>query len=450
MKIIKPVIIVLIIVALIALIVWLYIGNQTPSSFVFIYPPRVEASQINHDLKLLKADGFKFIGLKELKKGVFLKKKQFSDKTLAIFINKAPTAELIDILKKLKVSATFIINVEELPLAQKYKNLDFALTPTFQQAKPLNPNSGYINLNFDDGYESVYQNGLPVLKRAGFTASLFDIAQSAATDQPKYLSPNQLIDLQSEGWEIGSHSYGHEHFPQLTIKKALYSLTTSEGYLDGLGLYVKGFAFPYGEFNSEDLLISKQLYGYLRFTNNTFNLPQNKYVDGFYWKKGHDLSWFEDRIGKAKKEKLGANFILHEVSDNGRPYSIPIKLFKEVVTTIKKSGLPVYSNITLLGKPPYLRQEFGHSLESEKQYVDRLSSIIGEQKKAFKIAGLNPAALYYPHGVITNGLISAAKNENFDLAFGNHIGFLYGNLEPLDLKTITLRRGTVERIISAY
>jgi len=123
---------------------------------------------------------------------------------------------------------------------------------------PENP----IIITFDDGYESVYQNALPILDKYGFKSVVYVITDfigkyntwEAVSFQQKHrhLSLSQLIDLQNNGFEIASHSKTHRFLPFLKGNEVQIEVEASKAYLeDKMGERIISFCYPYGRMSQQ-------------------------------------------------------------------------------------------------------------------------------------------------------------------------------------------------------
>jgi len=113
---------------------------------------------------------------------------------------------------------------------------------------------GLVGITFDDGYASVLDAALPVLKQHGFGATVFAISDRLGgrndwdqrNDWP-LLSATGVRELASAGIEIGSHSASHVRLAGLEPGELARQVRQSRGDLAGLlGRQVAGFAYPYG------------------------------------------------------------------------------------------------------------------------------------------------------------------------------------------------------------
>ncbi len=108
-----------------------------------------------------------------------------------------------------------------------------------------------VCITFDDGCESVYRNALPLLKRAGMTATVFVTTDPDAWifHEGEYTERRMTLDelraLAAEGWCIGSHAVSHRGLNEMSEAEALGELERSRKELaEWLSVPVDHFAVP--------------------------------------------------------------------------------------------------------------------------------------------------------------------------------------------------------------
>lgn len=118
-----------------------------------------------------------------------------------------------------------------------------------------------VLITIDDGYKSAYQTAWPILKKYGFTATLF-VYTSYVGISPKAITWDELRTLKANGFTIGSHSVYHsdltnrkdqetEEAFQRRLEKEIFQ---SKKIIDRqLGQDTFFFAFPYGKYNAQIL-----------------------------------------------------------------------------------------------------------------------------------------------------------------------------------------------------
>lgn len=113
-------------------------------------------------------------------------------------------------------------------------------------------------LTFDDGYASLHEHALPVLRDLKVTAAIFLVAgfvgrcnewDQAAGDVPeRMLDEAQIAELRAAGVAFGSHAMTHAHLTTLSEQQAWAEVYDSKQVLeDMLQAPVEFFAYPYGE-----------------------------------------------------------------------------------------------------------------------------------------------------------------------------------------------------------
>jgi len=101
-----------------------------------------------------------------------------------------------------------------------------------------------VVITFDDGNQDVVTNALPIMQKYGFVGTAYIIVKWIGADG--YDTADQLTQLQSAGWEIGSHTMSHldlsknEDNLQHEIRMSLLKLDKD------YGMNVKSLAYPFG------------------------------------------------------------------------------------------------------------------------------------------------------------------------------------------------------------
>lgn len=127
--------------------------------------------------------------------------------------------------------------------------------------------NGSVLVTIDDGCASTLSTALPILKRHAIPAAIFVSAglvgstTSAADHGERYLSWEELCELQREGVEIGSHAFDHRSLGRMSPAEARDQAARSRDLLEErLGAPVRSFAYPFGtrsDFNegTDELLV---------------------------------------------------------------------------------------------------------------------------------------------------------------------------------------------------
>ena len=118
--------------------------------------------------------------------------------------------------------------------------------------------SNLIICTFDDGYTGVIEYGLPILKVFGFTATVFVCSDYIGKTNDwnlkdkknrTHMNTIDLLTLQKEGWEIGSHGLSHRSVLKLSDEDLQNELSLSKHSLELEFGEIRSYAYPYGDYN---------------------------------------------------------------------------------------------------------------------------------------------------------------------------------------------------------
>lgn len=133
-----------------------------------------------------------------------------------------------------------------------------------------------VVLTFDDGYESVYTNAFPLLKKYGIKATVFLISDTIGAEG--YLTRTQIREMEASGLvRFGSHTKSHRMLTELNANAVRQELNSSRTELNLLlRRPVKAVAFPNGAYTEETLaLVTECGYTYA-YTTDTPSVPYYK------------------------------------------------------------------------------------------------------------------------------------------------------------------------------
>lgn len=150
-------------------------------------------------------------------------------------------------LRYLRDAGYYSIRLDEWQRAVKYK-------------KPL-PGRAII-LTFDDAYQDFLTEAFPLLQRYGFSAVVFVVTEEvgkfnrwdrAYGEEVPLLGWEEILFLQSEGIEFGSHTANHPPLTSLSPAEIVQEGIRSRSILEQkLGQPIQAIAYPYG---SQDAIV---------------------------------------------------------------------------------------------------------------------------------------------------------------------------------------------------
>jgi len=126
-----------------------------------------------------------------------------------------------------------------------------------------------VAITFDDGYESVYHNALPVLEKYNAKATIFVISDYIGQENLwdvnigwlkfRHLNSAQLLELAELGHEVGSHTCTHKVLVDADETTILADFKRSKVTLESLiNRKVRFIAYPFGRFNSRLLELTSE------------------------------------------------------------------------------------------------------------------------------------------------------------------------------------------------
>lgn len=112
-----------------------------------------------------------------------------------------------------------------------------------------------LTFTFDDGSRPIYDKALPILSNAGLKAVFFGETGPLNAAESWVMTWDEVRKLQDVyGWEIGSHSITHPYLTAVSDEQLLQELEGSKQDFVNHGINVKGFATPYGDWDTTRVL----------------------------------------------------------------------------------------------------------------------------------------------------------------------------------------------------
>ncbi|WP_128428581.1 polysaccharide deacetylase family protein [Streptomyces cyaneus] len=122
-------------------------------------------------------------------------------------------------------------------------------------ARARGAEGGLVGLTFDDGYTDFVTTALPVLRRRGFTATVFVLpgrlggenAWEPTGPRKPLLDVDGIRSAVAAGMEVASHGLTHLDLTRATDRVLHTEVNDSRHRLAGIiGVGIEGFCYPYG------------------------------------------------------------------------------------------------------------------------------------------------------------------------------------------------------------
>ena len=178
-----------------------------------------------------------------------------------------------------------------------YKTLSLTEAADCVRQRKLFPSRSIV-ITFDDGYQSVYDEALPVLRDYGMRATIFLTVGEMAAAGPasrlpslsgrSMLSWREIREMSKTGIQFGAHTLTHPDLTRLPIDRIETEIRRSKAVIeDALGEPVTCFAYPYGRYDRRSREIVQKYFvcacsDKLALTTQASDLYALERVDAYY------------------------------------------------------------------------------------------------------------------------------------------------------------------------
>ncbi|OGC38912.1 hypothetical protein A3K42_00060 [candidate division WWE3 bacterium RBG_13_37_7] len=208
-----------------------------------------------------------------------------------------------------------------------------------------------ISYAFDDGYQNVYEEALPVIEKVNREYSLNLTATAYVTvnliGSEGHMSLDQLKKLSGKGWEIGSHSLTHPNLLALSAQDQQNEIAGSRKWLEERGFKVFSFASPYGELGPSALdIVKKSYYAHRTNVEGLNDIPLKDPAKDLYelktvfyegdMKFDKIQAWVDKAFAEGKYLIISFHRVTNKdkVSVDEKPYTTDIKDFEKLTEYI--------------------------------------------------------------------------------------------------------------------
>ena len=224
--------------------------------------------------------------------------------------------------------------------------------------------SGFVSIDFDDGYQSMYDNGLPIFDAAGIKTTQYIITGNTLGDtivnpdlgpvgvgNDGYVTWDEVRTMAANGHEIGAHTRTHQslstlcQIPACSVADTLTNeINGSKADLIAQGLSPLTFAYPYGDYGYPNSAIglTVQSAGFLGARdsdagyNGNHHSGHGKPLPYYLWSQAGEtdlnttLANLTGYIDYAVANKLWLIILLHRVDDNS-PDDVSISISSTIL-----------------------------------------------------------------------------------------------------------------------
>ncbi len=184
---------------------------------------------------------------------------------------------------------------------------------------------GMVTLSFDDGLPSFYANGVPILNSHNIKSTAYVLSNELGNSDS--ITVDQMLQMQAQGHEIGSHSKTHPDLTSISAQQMQDEIANSKKDLEALGANITTFAYPYGNWNSATDQIVKQA-GYMGARTALMQDGGQNFKDGnpfliktFSIESNTAVDEMKQLIDQAIQDKAWIVFVMHRVEDSGEQYN---------------------------------------------------------------------------------------------------------------------------------
>jgi len=208
-------------------------------------------------------------------------------------------------------------------------------------------NKPYVTFTFDDGYEDIFTNALPIFKKYNVSATCYIITGLVGKEfeNQKLMNWSHIKELQENGFEIGSHTVNHLDLTKLNSSSIVKELSFSKETLIDHGFNVSSISIPYGKYNDKIEKIAKKYYTSVRPSIWGFNslCDFDRYnLKSFWITNSTSIETIKSLIDECQKNNYWLIFMLHLVrEDKNSEYSISPKDLEYIIKYIKSKNIEI-------------------------------------------------------------------------------------------------------------
>ena len=202
---------------------------------------------------------------------------------------------------------------------------------------------GMVSITFDDGWQSVYDQALPLLQKYNMHSTQFIISEVSQKKTPEYMDLDTVRKLQEAGMEVGSHSLRHCNQTTLNQADIYKDAKDSKHILENNKLGpINIYAYPLGQYDEKTQSVISKQYNFIRTSdvgyNDRYFDPEN--IRSMAVINTTNITELKKWLDYATQHKAWLVIAYHRIDEQGE-YNVTSKQLDEQLHAIKQSNIRV-------------------------------------------------------------------------------------------------------------
>ncbi|HSX16274.1 MAG TPA: polysaccharide deacetylase family protein [Candidatus Saccharimonadales bacterium] len=216
---------------------------------------------------------------------------------------------------------------------------------------PVLFNEPLLSVTFDDGWESIYTQAMPVLQRDGIHTTQYVL--SGVEKEAAYMSWEQIAAMQKAGHEIACHSVSHPDLTTLNDSKLMEQLKGCKTTLTQHYGSVTNFASPYGAETGHTVNEISKVFTSQRNSNgelgdgitaddvNTADNFSRYDIIGITVRGDTTIAQLQAALDYAKAHNAWVVLTYHQADDENSKFALDITKMTEQLNYLNKSDMRI-------------------------------------------------------------------------------------------------------------